>query len=391
MIKRNPHFTQLSQNYLFPEIHRRKLEFQSKNPHACLISLGVGDTTQPIPPSIVQEMVKKAQALGTAEGYTGYGPPFGNEPLREKIASTYYKGLIDKEDVFVSDGAKCDIGRLQLLFGSEVSVAIQDPAYPVYLDGCKIHGNKKIFPLPCSPENDFFPDLEHAAGANLIYFCSPNNPTGAVATRHQLEQLVSFAKKTGAIILFDSAYACYISHPDHPKSIYEIEGAKEAAIEISSFSKIAGFTGVRLGWTIVPEQLKFSDGSSVKRDWMRLTSTLFNGACNISQQGGMAILCEQGQAEVQQLITFYMENARLIREAAEKKGWEVYGGGDAPYIWIRFKEENSWDVFQQLLEKAHLVTTPGAGFGPEGHHFIRMTAFGSRPQILEAIERIQKF
>lgn len=389
MVKRNPHFEQLSANYLFPEVHRRKVEFQSKDREAKLISLGIGDTTEPIPMPIIDGMIKKAQALGTKEGYTGYGPPFGIESLRESISSIYYKGLINPDEVFISDGAKCDIGRLQLLFGGMASVAIQDPSYPVYVDGCKIQGNESIIPLPCLPENNFFPHLDAAEGIDLIYFCSPNNPTGAAATRGQLEQLVAFAKRNKSIILYDSAYACYITQPAYPRTIFEIEGARETAIEISSFSKVAGFTGVRLGWTIVPDQLTFSDGSPVKKDWMRLISTLFNGACNISQEGGLAILSSEGQSEVQKLVNFYMENVRLIKETAERKGWEVYGGENAPYLWIRFPGQNSWDVFQHLLEKNHLVTTPGAGFGNSGENFIRMTAFGSRSSILEAIERLK--
>jgi LL-diaminopimelate aminotransferase len=380
----------LQTNYLFPQVNLRKQEFLAKHPGAPLISLGIGDTTEPIPPFITQALTQKAASLGTEDGYSGYGPEKGMKALREKIAEKLYRNRVKVDDIFISDGAKCDIGRMQALFGCEVSIAVQDPAYPVYIDGSILQGVKDIVYMPCTPENHFFPDLNQVPRTDLIYFCSPNNPTGAAATRNQLEQLVAFAKANRSIIIFDSAYACYIRDPEIPKSIYEIEGAEEVAIELGSFSKIAGFTGVRLGWSIVPETLLYEGGESVKADWSRVSSTIFNGASNIAQAGGCAILEENGLREIDSLINFYMENTGLIREALVKQGYDVYGGLNAPYLWVRFKDRNSWDVFQDFLENYHLITTPGVGFGPSGENFIRFTAFGHRKNVLLAVERLGK-
>lgn len=388
-MKRNSHFLNLNPNYLFPEIAKRKNEFLSKNPQAQLISLGVGDTTEPIPLSIVNAMSDAANKLGTRVGYTGYGPEQGLKELREKIANKFYYSLIKPEEVFVSDGAKCDLGRLQQLFGPNVSIAVQDPSYPVYIDGSLLIGVNQIVPLVCRPENNFFPNLSTTPRTDLIYFCSPNNPTGAIATRSQLNELVDFARKNHSIIIYDSAYSHYIQDADFPVSIYEIEGAQEVAIEVSSFSKIAGFTGVRLGWTIVPEALKYDDGKSVKADWYRLTSTIFNGASNIVQKGGCAILEDEGWIEVCQLAKFYLENTRLVKECLDKLGYQTYGSHNVPYIWVKFKGKTSWDIFQTFLERYHIVVTPGSGFGPGGEEFVRFSAFGHREIILEAIRRLE--
>ncbi|MGZ3634343.1 MAG: LL-diaminopimelate aminotransferase [Parachlamydiaceae bacterium] len=387
MMKRNSHFTSLESNYLFPEITLRKLQFQAENPLASVISLGIGDTTQPISTFVSDALSKASKKLSTREGYSGYGPEQGIKDLRETIALQIYQGEISADDIFISDGAKCDLGRLQALFGGNVSIAVQDPAYPVYIDGSLIQGVQKIVFLPCTPENDFFPDLTIAERTDLIYFCSPNNPTGAVATKQQLERLVQFAQANRSIIIFDAAYANYIQDPLLPRSIYEIEGAQEVAIEVNSFSKLAGFTGVRLGWTVVPEALRYDDGASVKADWNRLISTIFNGASNIAQSGGVAVFKEEGLHQIQALTAYYLENAQLIKEALEKRKYEVYGGVNAPYLWVRFQGQKSWDVFQQFLEQFHLVTTPGSGFGPAGEGFLRLTAFGKRETVLEAIQR----
>jgi len=388
MVKRNANMTRLNPTYLFPEINARKQQFLGKNPQAQLISLGIGDTTEPLPPVIAKALAATAEGLATREGYTGYSPEQGILPLREKIASRLYHNQIQPDEIFISDGAKCDLGRLQTLFGSDVTIAVQDPTYPVYVDGSLIRGVKRIIPMPCTPENDFFPDLTIVPAADLIYFCSPNNPTGAVANRKQLEQLVQFAKAHRSILIFDSAYAPYIQDPKIPKSIYEIDGAREVAIEISSFSKMAGFTGVRLGWTVVPEQLKFENGESVKADWRRVTSTIFNGASNIAQRGGCAILEEPGWSEVQEMAKFYLENTSLLQEALRAKGVQVFGGVNAPYLWIRFPGKKSWDIFQDLMENLHIITTPGSGFGSSGEGFVRLSAFGHRENILEAVRRI---
>jgi LL-diaminopimelate aminotransferase len=388
MTKRNPYMAKLKANYLFPEIKMRRKEFLEKNPQAKIISLGIGDTTEPIPESITKALVNASQGMGTPSGYSGYGPELGMQHLREKIAHSIYKGLVEPDDVIVSDGAKCDIGRLQALFGNQVSIALQDPSYPVYIEGSLIQGVQNIHLMACTPENHFFPDLKLLPPVDLIYFCSPNNPTGATATHAQLTELVKFAKAHKSIIIFDSAYANYIQDPALPRSIYEIEGAKEVAVEISSFSKLAGFTGIRLGWTVIPEALKFDDGTSVKADWKRLMSTIFNGASNIAQMGGYAVLEDKGMKEVRDLTAFYLENAAILKRALEKKGLKVFGGTNAPYLWVNFKGRKSWEVFQELLEKYHIVATPGEGFGKGGEEFVRFSAFGNREHIQEAAARL---
>ncbi len=387
-MKRNANIAQLQSNYLFPEIASRKQQFLKTHPEAMVISLGIGDTTEPIPEVITCALAQEATALSTTEGYTGYGPHAGIEPLRKEIAEKIYHRRIKPNEVFVSDGAKCDIGRLQTLFGSGLRIAVQDPAYPVYVDGSLILGAKEIIYLPCTPENQFFPDLDGVPKVDLIYFCSPNNPTGAVATREQLEKLVQFATKQKAFIIYDSAYASYIQDPLLPKSIYEIEGAKKVAIEVNSFSKLAGFTGVRLGWTIVPEELMYEDGASAQADWNRLVSTIFNGASNIAQKGGLAALSVEGLKKIGSVTKYYLENSNILRETLEKLGYKVYGSGHAPYLWVRISGQKSWDAFQMLLEKYHIVTTPGAGFGPAGEGYLRFTAFGHRDTILEAVNRL---
>lgn len=387
-MKRNPHLSLLQAQYLFPQIQQRKREFLERNGPIDLISLGIGDTTEPIPHPIVKGMIEAAQRLNHKDTYTGYGSEQGQELLRQMIAKVLYHSRVSPKAIFVSDGAKCDIGRLQLLFGPSVKIALQDPAYPVYRDGSLLQGVSNITYLPCTPENDFFPDLTPAAQCDLLYFCSPNNPTGAAATRAQLEELVAFARENKQIILFDAAYAAYIQDPDIPRSIYEIAGAEEVAIETSSFSKIAGFTGVRLGWTVVPEALKYEDGYPLHSDWNRITSTIFNGASNIAQAGGIEILKPEGLAEVQKLIHFYMENAHLLRTALQEQGITTYGGIQAPYVWAHFPDAPSWETFQYFLEKLHLITTPGSGFGPAGEGFIRLTAFNSRENILQSCKII---
>jgi LL-diaminopimelate aminotransferase len=384
MTKRNAQLSRLKSGYLFPEINRRKRAFLASNPQAELISLGVGDTTEPISSPVISSLVEISQNLGTADGYVGYGPEQGIEPLRGWVARAVYKDLVASDEIFISDGAKCDIGRLQLLFGGDVSIAIQDPSYPVYVDGSIIQGVTQIHTMPCSPENGFFPDLEKVPRVDLIYFCSPNNPTGAVATRAQLEELVLLARRNRSIILFDSAYAAYIRDPSLPRTIYEIEGADEVAIEIGSFSKLAGFTGIRLGWTVVPEKLRYEDGSSVRADWNRITTTLFNGASIIAQHGGIAVL----KGDENPTIDFYLENARLMKSALEGMGYQVFGGTNAPYLWVRFPGRDSWELFQELLEKAHIIATPGGGYGASGSEFMRFSAYGKRDAILQAIERL---
>lgn len=388
MISRNPNLGRLKANYLFPEIAQRKKRYCEEHPDKKVISLGIGDTTQPIPDSVSKAFAKRAFELSTFEGYSGYGPEQGAVSLRKMIASEVYGNLVQPDDIFISDGAKCDIGRLQLLFGSHVSIAVQDPTYPVYLEGSILHGVENIVFLPCSPENRFFPDLAKTPRTDIIYFCSPNNPTGAVASKEQLSELVRFAKKNGSLIVFDAAYSFYIQDDSLPKTIFEIEGALETAIEVHSFSKVVGFTGVRLGWTVVPEALKYRDGGSVRADWKRVITTIFNGASNIAQAGGEAAF-ENNGADYQKNIRLYLENAGMIRKVFLELGFEVFGGEHAPFVWVKFGKD-SWEVFQELLENLQIVATPGAGFGKEGQNFMRFSAFSKREDIEEALYRLKK-
>jgi LL-diaminopimelate aminotransferase len=319
--------------------------------------------------------------------------------LREKIAAILYQGKVKAEEVSVSDGAKCDIGRLQLLFGPGLDVAVQDPSYPVYVDGSVLigaaggwegSGYKGITYLPCTAENDFFPDLTRLPRDGIVYFCSPNNPTGAVASRKQLSSLVEAALQKGSIIIYDAAYAEYIRDPGLPKSIYEIEDARHCAIEVNSFSKPAGFTGVRLGWAVVPLELRYNSGESVNADWNRICTTVFNGASNIAQAGGLAALEPEGLREMRSLTDYYLGNAKLIRAALTSLGIGCVGGDNSPYIWARFPGRDSWEVFGEILEKCQVVTTPGVGFGPAGQSFIRFSAFGHRGDVEEACGRLAR-
>lgn len=399
MTKRNDHLHLFQKGYLFPEIIKRKNDYLKKNPGTSLISLGIGDTTEPLSFSITKGLVEAAQKLGTVEGYSGYGPEEGQLLLREKINETIYSNRFEIEEIFVSDGTNSDIGRLQFLFGDAATIAVQDPTYPVYVDTSVIKGRagtfdkttrkyNRIHYLPCLPENNFFPHLHKANRSDLLYFCSPNNPTGIAATKAQLKRLVDYATKEKSIILFDTAYSSYIQDADCPRSIYEIEGAEKVAIEMGSFSKMAGFTGVRLGWTVVPKQLRYECGNSVHADWSRIHCTFFNGASNIAQGGGLAALSKEGQAEIQERIQFYLENSRLLKTAFENLGLEVYGGINAPFLWVKFPSLLSWDLFEIFLEQVQIVTVPGSGFGPGGEHFLRFSAFSKRENVKEVIKRI---
>lgn len=402
MVKRNPHLAKLHAGYLFPIIAKKRREFLEKQPDAKLISLGIGDTTEPIPLHVACGMQDKAAALTTAQGYSGYGPEQGQLNLRQAISTHLYASKIDPDDIFISDGSKCDIGRLQILFGSQASVAIQDPSYPVYVDTSVMMGQTKgyhptqahyegVTYMSCRPENNFFPNLDKVARTDLIYFCAPNNPTGAAATRSQLKQLVDFAIHNRSILIYDAAYSCFIQDPSLPRSIYEIEGAEKVAIELGSFSKMIGFTGVRLGWSIVPKAIQFEDGSSVHADWSRINSTFFNGASNIAQAGALAVLHPEGLRQMHKLVSFYMENAQILKSVFLERGYQAYGGQNAPYLWVAFPGKTSWQAFEELLTQAHIVSTPGSGFGPAGEGFVRFSAFGHRENILEAATRLKNF
>jgi LL-diaminopimelate aminotransferase len=412
MIQRNSALSHLSAGYLFPEIAKRRAAYAASHPGKKIISLGVGNTTEPLPAHIAQGLSDYARALGTPQGYSGYGDEQGFSALRKKIVDVFYAsqavreaGMIEADEVFVSDGAKCDIGRLQLLFGRDVRVALQDPAYPVYVDGTVLvgaagparqAGYEGITYMPCTRANGFFPDLSAVQKNSLIYFCSPNNPTGAVSTRQELARLIDFARANGCLIIFDAAYFAFIRDESIPKTIFEISGAKDCAIEVNSFSKLAGFTGVRLGWTVVPKTLAYADGSPVIADWNRIMTTVFNGASNIAQAGALAALDPQGIAQTRALTDFYLENARRIKAALlgenfKRAGVIVFGQGNSPYLWAEFPGKKSWRVFDEILEQCSVVTTPGSGFGPAGEGCIRFSSFGHRADIDEACERLASF
>lgn len=402
MARINPHYSKLEAGYLFPEIGRRTREFSAANPGIDVMRLGIGNTTEPLPRSIIEGLRRGVDKLASADTYSGYGDEQGNADLREALAARYagYGVTLEPDEFFVSDGAKPDSANIQSIFGADNAVAVQDPAYPVYVDSNVIAGRtgpalngqyEGLVYMPCTKDNGFFPDLP-SRKVDLIYLCSPNNPTGTVATKDQLARFVEYARNNKAVIIFDAAYAAFITEPDLPRTIYEVDGAAECAIEINSFSKEAGFTGVRLGWTIVPKALVCEDGEpgTLNRLWFRRQTTMFNGASNIVQDGGLAVLSETGQRECRMLIDYYMRNARLIREGLDSMGITVYGGVNAPYIWLETPGGmKSWDFFDKLLEEAHVVGTPGSGFGPSGEGYFRLSAFGHAADITRAVRSIQ--
>jgi LL-diaminopimelate aminotransferase len=403
MAKINSNYRKLSAGYLFPEIGRRVKLFIKENPGARVYRLGIGNTTEPLPPTVITGLRKGVERLSKVETYTGYGDEQGEPALREALSNLYrnYGVEIEADEIFISDGAKPDSGNIQSVFGPDNQVAFQDPAYPVYVDSNVIAGRsggynstcgdyQGFIYMKCSEQNGFIPNPP-AEKADLIYLCSPNNPTGAVARHEDLHKFVDYARKNKAVIIFDAAYSEFITEPDLPRSIYEVEGARECAIEINSFSKSAGFTGVRLGWSVVPKTLMTEDSSpeELNRFWLRRQTTFFNGASNIAQQGGLAVLSPEGQEECAAVIRYYMENARLILQALQKIGLTVYGGVNAPYLWLKTPDNlSSWDFFDKLLTETQVVGTPGSGFGPSGEGFFRLSAFGHRAEIEEAVERM---
>ena len=408
MIKINENFLKLQAGYLFPEIGRRKRTFQEANPDAEIISMGIGDVTQPLAPAVIEAMKKAVDEMGRTETFRGYDDSgVGYEFLRQAIKENDFKSRgvdINVDEIFVSDGAKCDTGNMQEVFGLDNVVAVSDPVYPVYVDTNVMAGRTggpagqgrydRICYMPCTKENGFVPDLPKEK-VDLIYLCFPNNPTGAVATKEQLKKWVDYARENKAIILFDAAYEAFISEADIPHSIYEIDGAKEAAIEFRSFSKAAGFTGVRCAFTVIPKQLKAytNDGRTVEVApiWKRRHCTKFNGVSYVTQAGAAAVYSPQGKEQNQQIIDIYMANAKLIRETLSRIGYTVYGGVNAPYIWLKTPNGvSSWEFFDTLLSKAHVVGTPGAGFGSAGEGYFRLTAFATPDNVKEALERFQK-
>ncbi len=403
MAKINTHFNKLSGSYFSAQIVQRMQAFQAANPGVEVLKLGIGNTTEPITPSILAGLRKGVENLASASTYTGYGDEQGDQRLRQAFAAWYGKiGVkLEPSEIFISDGAKPDTANIQQIFDPASVIAVQDPVYPVYVDSNVIAGRtgaykdglyEGIVYMPCTEENEFFPQMP-TERVDLIYFCSPNNPTGAVATREQLKTLVDFALEKKAIIIFDAAYTIYISDDTLPRSIYEIDGAKECAIEISSLSKSAGFTGVRLGWTVVPHALRTeaSEPGVVNQLWNRRQTTMFNGASNIVQEGGLAALSEQGQRECQELVDYYMHNARVIKEGLGSMRLTVHGGENAPYIWLKTPGGmGSWAFFDKLLAEAHVVGIPGNSFGPEGEGYFRLSAFGHRADIEKAVASIKK-
>jgi len=384
-MKRSPYFQDAPVNYLFQEMIEKRKAFQKNNKTASLISLGIGDTTQPLPPFVSQTMKDYATKLSTKEGYSGYGDEEGCKPLREKIASAVYKDLVFSDEIFISDGAKCDIGRLQVLFSKDAKIGIENPSYPPYKESTLLYrGKEHLIELNLHEDTDFAFDFKQAEYADIIFICSPHNPTGHVRHKKELEEIVSFAQKQNKIIIFDSAYSFFIQD-DLPRSIYEIPHAKEVAIELGSFSKIAGFSGLRLGWTVVPKEL-----SQIHKDWKRITSTFFNGASSIVQQAGLAALQPEGLKEVDRSIQYYLKNTRILKEACTNQGWKVRGGKNSPYLWVHIPgKDSSWELFNHFLEKMHLIITPGVGFGSNGEGYIRISGFGQREDVLEAAQRIQ--
>ncbi|MBE6073845.1 MAG: LL-diaminopimelate aminotransferase [Selenomonas ruminantium] len=402
----NDNYLKLPGSYLFAEIGRRVTAFKAAHPEADIIRLGIGDVTQPLPAACIEAMHKAVDELANADTFRGYGPEQGYSFLTDAIIAHNYtqRGIhIDSDEIFVSDGSKSDCGNIQEIFGLDNKVAITDPVYPVYLDTNVMAGRtgtlqadghfEGVTYLPCDASNGFAPALP-AERVDMIYLCCPNNPTGTTLSRTELAKWVNYARENQSVILFDAAYAAYITEEDVPRSIYEIEGAKDVAIEFRSFSKTAGFTGTRCGYTIIPKTVKGSaaDGSLVEFNklWNRRHTTKFNGTAYIVQRGAAAIYTPEGQQQVKELVGYYMENARIIREGLEAAGIKAYGGVNAPYIWLKTPNDMpSWDFFDKLLTEVNIVGTPGAGFGPCGEGYFRLTAFGNRENTLRAVDRIK--
>ena len=401
----NNHYLKLKAGYLFPEIARRVNAFAAANPDAAIIKLGIGDVTEPLPEACRTAMIQAVHDMGDRSTFHGYGPEQGYLWLREKIAAQDFQARgcdIDASEIFISDGSKCDCGNILDILGSDNTIAVTDPVYPVYVDTNVMAGHTGpsndqgeydgLVYLPISADNNFTAEIPEQA-VDLIYLCFPNNPTGAVASREHLQAWVNYANAHGSILLFDAAYEAFITDPTIPHSIYELEGARTCAIEFRSFSKNAGFTGTRCALTVVPKTLKgkAADGSEVDLHslWNRRQSTKFNGVSYIVQRGAEAVYSEAGQSQIQALISFYMENATIIRDQLTQAGLSVYGGVNAPYVWVKTPNGlTSWDFFDKLLSQCHVVGTPGSGFGAAGEGYFRISAFNSRDNVNEAMARI---
>lgn len=403
MYKINTNYQKLPGNYLFSTIAKKVAAYNEANPDAYLIRLGIGDVTQPLVPKVIEALHKSVDEMGHAETFHGYSPDLGYPFLRDILVEKVYKPLkaeVYSDEIFISDGAKSDSGNIQELFSVDNIIAVTDPVYPVYIDSNVMAGRcgtydeasgkwSDVVYMPCVRENGFVPEFPKRK-MDIIYLCNPNNPTGTTFNKKQLQYWVNYANREGALIIYDAAYESYITEDDVPHSIYECEGARTCAIEIRSFSKNAGFTGVRLGFTVVPKDL-VSNGASLHDMWARRHGTKFNGAPYIVQRAGEAVYSDEGQKQVKEEVAYYMRNAHTIKAGLADAGFEVYGGINAPYIWLKTPENmTSWDFFDYLLDKAHVVGTPGAGFGPSGEGYFRLTAFGSYENTLAALERIKK-
>jgi len=403
----NENYLKLQAGYLFPEIGRRVREYAAANPDKKIISMGIGDVTQPLAPSVIRAFHEGVDDMGRKATFKGYGPEQGYEFLRNAIAENDYHALgvnINADDIFVSDGSKCDTGNIQEVFGNDARIALGDPVYPVYADTTVMSGKTGvcgangyydgIIYMPCTEANGFIPELPEET-PDLIFLCYPNNPTGAVATKEELKRWVDYALANDCVILYDAAYQAFVTDEKIPRTIYQIEGAEKCAIEFRSFSKTAGFTGVRCAFTVIPEGVVAYDSKGeahpVRRLWNRRHTTKFNGVSYPVQKAAAAIYTEEGKKEVQAVIDYYMENARIMRTSLEEAGYKVFGGVNAPYVWMKTKNGmKSWTFFDKLLHEANVVGTPGSGFGPSGEGYFRFSAFADRENVVEAMARIKK-
>ena len=402
MFKVNENYLKLPGSYLFSNIGKKVAAYKEANPDKSIISLGIGDVTQPLAPEIIKSLHSAVDEMGKAETFHGYAPDLGYEFLRNAIADGDYKSRgcdISADEIFVSDGAKCDSGNIQEIFSVDNKIAVCDPVYPVYVDTNVMAGRtgtynpttetwSDVIYMPCTAENDFVPDFPKEE-PDIIYLCFPNNPTGTTITKAQLQEWVDYANKIGAVIIYDAAYEAYISEDDVAHSIYECEGARTCAIELRSFSKNAGFTGTRLGFTVVPKDLKAGD-VALHSLWARRHGTKYNGAPYIVQKAGAAVYTEAGKAQIKEQIAYYQKNARTIYEGLKNAGYTVSGAVNSPYVWLKTPDNmTSWEFFDYLLNNANIVGTPGSGFGPSGEGYFRLTAFGTHENTLKAIERIK--
>ena len=403
MFRVNENYLKLPGSYLFSTIGKKVSAYAAAHPEETVIRLGIGDVTQPLPPVVIEALHKAVDEMGNASTFHGYAPDMGYEFLRKAISENDFQARgcqITPDEIFVSDGAKSDSANIQEIFAADSRIAVCDPVYPVYVD-CNVMACRTgtydaatetwsdVIYMPCTAENGFVPDLPKER-PDLIYLCFPNNPTGETLTKVQLQEWVDYANREGCVIIFDAAYEAYISQEDIPHSIYECKGAETCAIELRSFSKNAGFTGLRLAYTVVPKALKDQNGTSLNALWARRHGTKYNGAPYIVQRAGEAVYTPEGQAQVREMVGKYMKNASYILNGLKEAGYEVYGGVNSPYVWLRTPDQmTSWEFFDYLLENAHVVGTPGSGFGPSGEHYFRLTAFGTWENTVKAVDRIK--